>query len=1133
MDLLTLTFLVIISLSAILFRRPFQNFPLDDDFAIYTYRARFASQGFQWKKDLQIIGIPMWKMLLLDKLYGSKEGGVQRIRHLQTAFHLAGSLAIYGALWNFTSNPWASFTGGLLYSFYGTSPDLTAGSFNFEQFYIPFVFTGLALLQAGPEWVVLSGLCFGLATIPKYTTALFTGALAPGVWFEFGGLASVQFALASAGVMTIANLIEWKMGFWDAESRKQMKTRMATTLRLTQTKSMHFSVLFEIGQLLKQALPIWLGLIPLGYYLIKYQNTWLAAFSLVLFGMIIFQRAFSRYHYLPLFGLLSLACGLGMDTVLTLEPTTATIILISFGVLLAWNLKSMAFYYLRPTEPETLAQYEKFDQYLYLPRLGKILKRLMRMRGESGERIFVWGTFSQLYHLTDSPASDNFLHHTIGPWDTPDLEGFYDSFIGGLLHHKPRYLIKTFADLDVQRLQEITGLRYKLLKVVLARFPLYRLESVNTPLEDPLEELSWQKKMGLLKSLTEGEWHAPGLDRSDEKRGMPTFALRECKKLVKLNKQDAGGYDYMGDIYTSMGLTERAEKQFGHVLKFAPDWPNTRIKLCHQKIKLNKLDEASRLLSEETKRFGNDLKVVFMQGLLQKSKSNYSEALKEFEKILEHEPGRHDCWQLSIECMQNLNDSNGLKKLYTEAGDANDKEDREWLQTLIAKSLAQLGSNLRPEHETLELYLQKDSANEILRYALASAFEKAGDRAKAYKLFEEITASSQNYPHIQANAWFRMAKLAVPEQQPELLQQCLKMQPSHQGAKDLLKNTPKITEAMELSIQNSGENTEKMKIYPSFHKGVPLKVSVVVPNWNGMRFVGMCLDSLAKLDFEDYEVIVVDNGSTDGSREMIEEKYPHVRLLKLPYNMGFAIACNEGIKASNAEYIVLLNNDIEVTSDWLRELYEGMERHPECGMGTTKMMFLDQRDVFYNTGDLFHSWSAGGGRGQGEKDLGQYEREEYVFGACAGAGIYRRDFFNKVGLFDEDFFIFAEDVDLNMRGQLQGLKTVYLPKAKVYHIGTATVGLYSDRYVYLCKRNDIWVFIKNYSLSMYFKYLFSIWKHQFADIKYFTYRGQGQVLWKSKWDALKMLPQMLFRRFQIQRTRTISDQAIEKLIIKN
>ena len=408
-------------------------------------------------------------------------------------------------------------------------------------------------------------------------------------------------------------------------------------------------------------------------------------------------------------------------------------------------------------------------------------------------------------------------------------------------------------------------------------------------------------------------------------------------------------------------------------------------------------------------------------------------------------------------------------------------------------NFAQLDSKLRPEHETLEFYLQKNQENGILRYALASALEKSGDQPGAYELFEEVATSIQNYSHIQANAWFRMALLVSQDRQYQLLQQCLRRQPSHQGAKGLLKNLPQTAEVREHSIQNYDKNTEEMRTNPYIQKGSSLKVSVVVPNWNGMQFVGMCLDSLSKLDFMDYEVIVVDNGSTDGSREMIEEQYPGVRLLKLPDNMGFAIACNEGIKASYAEYIVLLNNDIEVTSDWLRELYEGMERHPECGMGTTKMMFLDQRDVFYNTGDLFCSWSSGGGRGQGEKDIGQYEKEDYVFGACAGAGIYRREFFNQVGLFDEDFFIFAEDVDLNMRGQLQGLKAVYLPKAKVYHIGTATVGLYSDRYVYLCKRNDIWVFIKNYSLGMYFKYLYSIWKHQFTDIKYFTYRGQGQV----------------------------------------
>ena len=295
----------------------------------------------------------------------------------------------------------------------------------------------------------------------------------------------------------------------------------------------------------------------------------------------------------------------------------------------------------------------------------------------------------------------------------------------------------------------------------------------------------------------------------------------------------------------------------------------------------------------------------------------------------------------------------------------------------------------------------------------------------------------------------------------------------------------------------------------------------------------MCLDSLAQSDFDSHEVIVIDNGSVDGSREMIEEKYPQVRLIKNRKNMGFAVACNQGIKAATGTYISLLNNDIEVESSWLSKLYEGMERHPECGMGTTKMMFLDQRDVFYNTGDLFHSWSAGGGRGQGEKDVGQYDTEDYVFGACAGAGIYRRDFFEQVGIFDEDFFIFAEDVDINMRGQLQGFKCIYLPEAKVYHIGTATVGLYSDRYIYLCKRNDIFVLIRNYSLRMYFRYLWPILKHQFNDIKYFTYRGQGIVLFKSKLDAFKMLHSMLFRHFRIQSSRSVPDSKIDPLIIKS
>lgn len=308
-------------------------------------------------------------------------------------------------------------------------------------------------------------------------------------------------------------------------------------------------------------------------------------------------------------------------------------------------------------------------------------------------------------------------------------------------------------------------------------------------------------------------------------------------------------------------------------------------------------------------------------------------------------------------------------------------------------------------------------------------------------------------------------------------------------------------------------------------------LSVVIPNWNGMKFIGMCLDSFQASTCQDYEIIVVDNGSTDGSKELIKEKYPSVKIIELPENLGFARACNEGIKATERKYVCLLNNDIKIHPDWLTELYEGMERHPECGMGTSKMLFMDQRDVFYNTGDLYHIWGVGGGRGQGEKDYGQYEQEEYVFGACAGAGIYRRTMLEEIGLFDEDFFIFAEDVDLNFRANWARYKTIYLPKAVVYHIGTATVGLYSDRYIYLCNKNDINVLVKNMTLSMYCKYFLKIIGHQLDSTRYFIQRGKGHIVLKSKIGALFQFYKMIIRRYSIQKNTKCTFKEIQENIV--
>lgn len=310
-------------------------------------------------------------------------------------------------------------------------------------------------------------------------------------------------------------------------------------------------------------------------------------------------------------------------------------------------------------------------------------------------------------------------------------------------------------------------------------------------------------------------------------------------------------------------------------------------------------------------------------------------------------------------------------------------------------------------------------------------------------------------------------------------------------------------------------------------------ISVVIPNWNGIKLIGKCLDSFQYSTFKNYEIIVIDNGSTDGSKELVKKKFPSVKLVELPKNFGFCRACNEGIKASQREYICLLNNDIEIHPKWLSELYEGIRRHPDCGMGASKMLFLDQKDIIYNTGDLYHIWGTGGGRGQGEKDIGQYEKEEYIFGACAGAGIYRRTMFEDIGTFDEDFFIFAEDVDLNFRANWAGYKTIYLPKAIVYHIGTATVGLYSNPYIYLCNKNDVNVIIKNLTLSMYFKNIFKIIGHQINSTIYFVQRGKGHIILKSKIGALFQFFKMIVRRYSIQKNRRCTYKELKKVIIFN
>jgi GT2 family glycosyltransferase len=214
-------------------------------------------------------------------------------------------------------------------------------------------------------------------------------------------------------------------------------------------------------------------------------------------------------------------------------------------------------------------------------------------------------------------------------------------------------------------------------------------------------------------------------------------------------------------------------------------------------------------------------------------------------------------------------------------------------------------------------------------------------------------------------------------------------------------------------------------------------VSVVIPNWNGRPFLERCLSSLREAVGADVETIVVDNASSDGSVDLIRERFPEVRVVAVDANRGFAGAVNAGARAARGRYLAILNNDTEVSAAWLDELVACLERHPRAASVASKVLRLDDRLVLDGAGDTM-TWSLKAyRRGRGERDRGQYDQEEQVFSAAGTACLWRADVFRELGGFDESFFAFYEDVDLGFRARLAGYECWYAPGGLVYHAGHA------------------------------------------------------------------------------------------------
>jgi GT2 family glycosyltransferase len=233
----------------------------------------------------------------------------------------------------------------------------------------------------------------------------------------------------------------------------------------------------------------------------------------------------------------------------------------------------------------------------------------------------------------------------------------------------------------------------------------------------------------------------------------------------------------------------------------------------------------------------------------------------------------------------------------------------------------------------------------------------------------------------------------------------------------------------------------------------------VVANWNGAAFLRACLESLRRQTYQPTQWIVVDDGSTDDSPELVAREFPEMRLVRLPRNTGFAHAVNTGIRLAPGDIVVTLNNDAEAEPTWVEELVAALARHPHAGSAASRMLLYDPPGTLNSAGDVIRRTGVPDSRGVWERDCGQYNQEQEIFGACAGAAAYRRQMLDEVGLFDERFFMYCEDVDLALRAQYAGFRCVYAPRAVVRHrLSASGGGVLASYHV---GRNLIWLLARD------------------------------------------------------------------------
>ncbi len=309
-------------------------------------------------------------------------------------------------------------------------------------------------------------------------------------------------------------------------------------------------------------------------------------------------------------------------------------------------------------------------------------------------------------------------------------------------------------------------------------------------------------------------------------------------------------------------------------------------------------------------------------------------------------------------------------------------------------------------------------------------------------------------------------------------------------------------------------------------------VTVIIINWNSGELLQQCLRDLSRQELTPTRILVIDNGSTDASIEAAS-RMSSVEVQRLGTNHGFAGGNNRALEQINTEYVALLNPDAFPEPDWLKELVAAAHAFPEVAAFGSRQMVYEGDGLVDGLGDVYHLSGLIWRRGYGRKFDSFDENPIEIFSPCAGAALYRTDTVKDIGGFSEDFFCYAEDVDLGFRLRLAGNKAVYVPDAVVHHVGSATTGgQHSDFSVYYGHRNLVWTFIKNMPGVLFYLLLpLHIMLNLFTII-WFSAKGQGRVILRAKWDALKGVPKMWRKRKYIQKNRVASIGEIWKQLDK-